>query len=162
MTRSVESVFSALRPFHQVYIPLQRYNLPLFARTSTHGYRTSIWRMPPEKTIYEICKPFEKIPYTFVTNNEDPFTLFVQIFHTDLFECEEDELFVKQLYHELLGQEYNVVRVAERDFDFEDDDFICHRMSAVDVMAKIYFREAIQGGLIFGDGVTSYRRDIGR
>lgn len=163
MTRSVTSVFRALQPFNQVYIPLQRYNLPLFTRTVHHGYRLSMWHMPVDKIVYEICKPFERVPYTFVTPEEgDATKLFVQLYHSGQFETEEDELFTRQLYKELLGQEYDVLRIAERDFDFEDDAFICHRASAVDVMARIYFHDAVDGGLIFGEGVTTYKREVDR
>lgn len=144
-----------LTPIKQYWIPVPSLATSNFFRT---GFRVNVWDLVPQKMVYEIIKPREVCPFTFVVRGEDPAPLFTQMYHSGVFESEMSEAFTRMLHKTLLGTEYDVVKVSSEDYDLDDDDFTCYRCPAVDVMARLFFIDAVEGGLIFGDNITSYER----
>lgn len=161
MTRPMTQIFSSLTPFYHIYIPYNHYSNIGSIITHTRGYTVKVWDLIPTKLVYEIRKPFIGLPYTFILNDYEPKSLFTQMYHSGHFDGDDDKVFLKKLYKELTGLEYDAWEIINRSFEFEDDENICKREKAVDVMAKLYFCEALEGGSVYGNDVTSYKR-IGR
>jgi hypothetical protein len=119
MTRS-------FRPFDSHFYPLM--NPP-----SRNGYHLDIYRqlMPIEQTmIYEIRKPFEPTPFTFVIYNfEEHLTFFHLLWNLDEFDtCPADHHFMQRAWHHLCSGPWQPAQY-EIDIALENEPTI-HRCSA--------------------------------
>ena len=156
---------SMISPFKMIFIPVitQQQNDPQqrFFRSIRRGHVLNAWDVIPGKIVYQITKPSGVTNYTFVTDSDDPLHLFTLLYHSGNFDTTfEDKYFVRELHKEMLGYEYDQDQIMQRDFDLHEN-LIFYNLSGPDVLAKLYFQNAVEGGLICGDFITTYER-VGR
>lgn len=78
------------------------------------------------------------------------------MFYSKNFENDED--FVKNFYREIIHEEYDFSKIVDPTYKFKDQRIFHFRQRAIDVMSKLFFYKAMDGGEIGGDNITTYER----